>query len=79
MSILLRGLDHNRFVVGLLVKVVEEQVEEDSVGHGEADGPAGIAAVRVEQLGRVQEGQAELDLKERKKKVKFCFSLLFYE
>lgn len=66
-SILLRRrgrLDGHRLVVGLLVEVVEEQVEEHSVGHGEAHGPTGIAAVRVQQLGRVQEGEAELNLRD---------------
>lgn len=49
-------------LVGLLVEVVEQEVEEDGVGQGEAHGPPRIAAVRVQQLGLVDEGAAELDL-----------------
>lgn len=51
-----------RLLVGLLVEIVEQEVEEDAVGQRQEDGPARIAAVGVQQLGRVQECQTELDL-----------------
>lgn len=50
-------------LVGLLIEVVEQEVEEHSVGQGEADRPSWIAAVGVEQLSLMNEGAAELDLK----------------
>jgi len=49
-------------LVGLLVEVVEQEVEEDCVGQGEAHRPPGVATIRVQQLGLVDEGAAELDL-----------------
>lgn len=50
-------------LVGLLVEVIEQEVEEDGVGQGEADRPPWVATIGVQQLGLVDEGAAELDLK----------------
>lgn len=50
-------------LVGLLIEVIEQEVEEHGVGQGEADRPSWIAAVGVEQLSLMNEGAAELDLK----------------
>lgn len=63
------SLNGHWFVVGLFVKVVEEQVEEDGIWHCEADSPPRVTAISVEELGRVQEGHAELDLEEETKRV----------
>lgn len=46
--------------VGLGVEVREEVIEENGVGEGEVEGPAGVATVVEEELGGVDEGQAEL-------------------
>lgn len=54
-------------LVGLLIEVIEQEVEEHSVGQGEADRPSWIAAVGVEQLSLMNEGAAELDLKRKNK------------
>lgn len=51
------------FAVGLVVEVVEEIVEEDGVGQREDDRPARVAAVIEQELRRVQERNAELELK----------------
>lgn len=53
-------------LVGLLIEVIEQEVEEHSVGQGEADRPSWIAAVGVEQLSLMNEGAAELDLHREK-------------
>lgn len=50
-------------LVGLLVEIIEQEVEEHGIGQREADRPSRIAAVGVEQLSLMNEGAAELDLK----------------
>lgn len=54
-----------RFLVGLLVEIVEQEIEEYAVGQREEDRPSRVAAIGVDQLGGMQEGQTELDLQER--------------
>lgn len=51
-----------RFAVGLVVKVVEEVVEEDGVRESEDDGPARVSAVVEQKLRGMEEGDAELEL-----------------
>lgn len=51
-----------RWHVRLLVEVVEQEVEEDGVRQREDDRPARVAALVPQQLRRMQECQAELDL-----------------
>lgn len=51
-----------RLPVRLLIEVVEQEIEEYAVRQREEDGPARVAAIGVDQLRRVQKGQAELDL-----------------
>lgn len=54
------------WLVGLVVEVREQEVKEDSVGKGEANRPARVAAVVEDQLRGMQEGDAELELKREK-------------
>lgn len=48
--------------VGLLVEVIEQEIEENGVWHGEPHGPPRVSAVGPQQLRIVQESHAELDL-----------------
>lgn len=65
-------------LVGLLVEVIEQEVEEHSVGQGEADRPSWIAAVGVEQLSLMNEGAAELDLKRERRQEQSVIDLYIY-
>lgn len=50
------------FPVRLLIEIVEQEIEENTVGQCEEDRPARIAAIGVEQLRGMEKGQAELNL-----------------
>jgi hypothetical protein len=47
----------------VFVKVIEQVIEEDGVGHGEESSPPGVAAVVEQQLRVVHERHAKLTLK----------------
>lgn len=46
----------------LLVEVIEQEIEENGIWHGQPHGPPWVSAVGPQQLRIVQESHAELDL-----------------
>lgn len=55
------------FIIGFwlevfLVEVIEQEVEENGIWHGEPHGPSWIAAIAPQQLSIVQECHTKLDL-----------------
>lgn len=53
-------------IVGFLVELPEEVVEENRVGQDDDHRPLGVVAIVEEHLGVVDEGEAELALEKRR-------------